>query len=192
MEKLLKTKDRCPWAESDSVFHEYHDTEWGVPEYASRKMFEFLCLELMQAGLSWRTILLKRESMQKAFAQFEPKKIARFSEAKVEKLLLNPGIIRNRLKVNAIVNNAKHYLQLEKQGSNFSDFIWKLTDGKLIVNRWKKQEQAPSSTGLSDEMSKMLKAYGFRFIGTTICYSFMQAIGMMDDHVLSCWRRETD
>jgi DNA-3-methyladenine glycosylase I len=180
---------RCPWAATDEVFHAYHDTEWGVVEYDSRRMFEFLVLELMQAGLSWRTILLKRESMRAAFAQFVPEKIARFREAKIEKLLQNPGIIRNRLKVNALVNNAKCYLQLEKEGSDFSAFIWQFSAGAPMDNAWCTQEQMPSKTELSDLMSKQLKAYGFKFIGSTICYSFMQAIGMVNDHVKGCdWR----
>lgn len=183
---MAKTITRCPWAASDEIFHVYHDTEWGVPEYDSQIMFEFLVLELMQAGLSWRTILLKRESMRKAFANFEPKKIARFTSAKIDKLLQYPGIIRNKLKVNAVINNAKCYLQLEKEGTNFSDFIWQLTAFKPINNQWKKQADMPASTSLSDQMSQYLKQYGFRFIGTTICYSFMQAIGMVNDHVAEC------
>lgn len=181
-----KTRQRCPWAASDEIFHHYHDTEWGVPEFDSHVMFEFLVLELMQAGLSWRTILLKRESMRNAFSGFEPKKIARYNQVKIDALLQDPGIIRNKLKVNAVVNNAKCYLQLAKEGSNFSDFIWQLTDFKPIINGWKNQSQMPASTELSDAMSKQLKNYGFRFIGTTICYSFMQAIGMIDDHVAEC------
>lgn len=180
------TPQRCPWAASDEVFHHYHDTEWCVPEYDSQIMFEFLILELMQAGLSWRTILLKRDTMRKAFSRFEPKKIARYNQAKIDQLLQDPEIIRNKLKVNAVVNNAQCYLQLEKEGTSFSDFIWQLTDFKPIVNGWTKQSQMPASTELSDKMSKQLKQYGFRFIGTTICYSFMQAIGMMNDHVKSC------
>lgn len=177
---------RCPWAASDAIFHHYHDTEWGKPEYDSKIMFEFLILELMQAGLSWRTILLKRAGMQVAFANFEPTKIARFSDKKKAALLQNTAIIRNRLKVEATINNAKHYLKLEKEGTNFSDFIWQLTDGKPIINQWSAQAQMPSKTELSDTMSKHLKKYGFRFIGSTICYSFMQAIGMVNDHVIDC------
>ncbi len=179
---------RCPWANDDEIFHDYHDSEWGVPEFDNQRMFEFLVLELMQTGLSWRTILLKRESMREAFANFEPQKIARFRPEKIEKLLADPGIIRNRLKVNAVINNAKCYLQLEKEGTNFSDFIWQLTDFKPIVNRWKQQSEMPASTPLSDALSKQLKRYGFKFIGTTICYSFMQAIGMIDDHVHGCFK----
>lgn len=180
------TLQRCPWAASDEIFHHYHDTEWGVPEFDSQIMFEFLTLELMQAGLSWRTILLKRETMRTAFSNFEPKKIARYQQAKVDTLLQDPGIIRNKLKVASIINNAKCYLKLEKEGTNFSDFIWQLTDFKTITNNWDDQSKMPASTELSDAMSKQLKKYGFRFIGTTICYSFMQAIGMVNDHVAGC------
>ena len=180
---------RCTWAENDDVFFHYHDHEWGVPKYGTQIMFEFLVLEMMQAGLSWKTILQKRASMNKAFDHFEIKKIARYSEKKMAKLLNDPGIIRNRLKVHAVINNAQYCLQLEKEGTDFSQFIWQLTEGKPIVNQWKHQEECPSSTALSDKMSEMLKAYGFKFIGTMICYSFMQAIGMVDDHLIDCQHR---
>lgn len=177
---------RCPWAASDEIFYDYHDKEWGVPEYDSQIMFEFLVLELMQAGLSWRTVLLKRESMRKAFADFIPDKIVRFKQNQIEKILQDPGVIRNKLKVNAVITNAKCYLQLEKEGNSFSDFIWQLTDFQPIKNQWTHQAQMPASTELSDKLSKQLKQYGFKFIGSTICYSFMQAIGMVNDHVQGC------
>ena len=180
---------RCDWAESDELFFHYHDHEWGVPKYDTKVMFEYLVLEMMQAGLSWKIILQKRASIAKAFDQFDYKKITGYSVKKVDQLLADPGIIRNRLKVNAVINNAQCCLQLEQEGTDFSQFIWQLTAGKPIINHWQEQQQCPASTELSYQMSKMLKAYGFKFIGTTICYSFMQAIGMVNDHLLTCAQR---
>ncbi len=183
---------RCPWAEGDEIFFHYHDHEWGVPTYDPQVMFEYLVLEMMQAGLSWKIILQKRVALNKAFSHFDINKVARYSEKKVEKLLADSTIIRNRLKINAVINNAQCCLQLEKEQTNFSEFIWQLTDGKPIINHWQHQQQCPTSTELSDKMSRRLKAYGFKFIGTTICYSFMQAIGMVNDHLLTCLQRTAE
>jgi len=180
---------RCVWAGDDPLYQKYHDEEWGVPSHDDRHLFEMLILEGAQAGLSWITILRKRENYRQAFDQFDAKKIARYSEKKVEKLLLNPGIVRNRLKVNATVTNAKLFLDIQKQQGSFSEYIWGFVGGEPIVNRWKKHEDIPVTTGESDAMSRDLKKRGFKFVGSTICYAYMQAVGMVDDHVMSCFRR---
>lgn len=184
----MQTIKRCDWAATDETFFHYHDTEWGVAKYDNRTLFEFLVLEMMQAGLSWKTILLKRETLAKAFDHFDINKIARYDENEVIRLLANPGIIRNRLKVAALINNAQRCLELQQQGKTLSTVVWQLTDGEPIINRWQRQNQCPASTPLSDKMSKLLKDLGFKFIGTTICYSFMQAIGMVDDHLIDCYK----
>jgi DNA-3-methyladenine glycosylase I len=169
---------------------EYHDTEWGVPLHNDRKLFEFLILEGMQAGLSWRTVLHKRENFRRAFDGFDPEKIVRYTDAKCKKLLQDAGIIRNRLKVSAAVSNAKAYLEvLEKDGS-FAKYIWSFTGGKPIVNRLRSLKEIPVSTKESDAMSKDLKARGFRFVGSTICYAHMQATGMVNDHLVTCERHQ--
>ncbi len=177
---------RCEWCGSDPLYQEYHDTVWGVPEYDSQQLFEKLCLDGQQAGLSWITILKKQKNYQKAFANFDPYKIAKFNESKVEKLLQNPGIVRNRLKVNSIIKNAKSYIELEKQGVNFSEFLWSFVNGKPIQNAWVSHDQIPVNTPESEAMSKALKKAGFSFVGSTICYAFMQAVGMVNDHQVSC------
>ena len=179
---------RCVWAGDDPLYQEYHDKEWGVPSYDDRHLFEMLILEGAQAGLSWITILKKRENYRKAFDNFDAKKIARYSEKKIEKLLLDPGIVRNRLKVNATVTNAKLFLDIQKDQGRFSDYVWSFVGGKPIFNQWKRHEDIPVTTDESDAMSKDLKKRGFKFVGSTICYAYMQAVGMVDDHVEGCFR----
>lgn len=181
------TTKRCGWVSDDPLYIEYHDHEWGRPIYESQKLFEFLILEGAQAGLSWITVLKKRENYRKCFDHFDPKKIARYSEKKIEKLLQNPGIIRNRLKVNAVVTNAKLYLAMEKEGIDFSEYLWGFVGGKPMNNHWKTFKQIPTMTSMSDKMSKDLKKRGFKFVGSTICYAFMQAVGMVDDHTTECF-----
>lgn len=184
----MKEKSRCGWCTQNALYIDYHDNEWGQPVYDDKILFEFLILEGAQAGLNWLTILKKREGYRKAFVDFDVEKIARFSEKKIEKLLENPEIIRNRLKVNATVINAKAYLEVLKEFDSFSDYIWSFVYGKPIVNRWKSLKEVPASTPLSDKMSKDLKKRGFKFVGSTICYAYMQAVGMVNDHVQGCFR----
>ncbi len=167
---------------------EYHDREWGVPVHDDRRLFEFLILEGAQAGLSWRTVLYMRENYRRAFDGFDPEQIARYNKRKVESLLKNEGIIRNRLKVEAGVTNARAFLETVEEFGSFDAYIWRFTDGQPIVNRWKTTKQIPASTPISDAMSKDLKARGFRFVGTTIMYAHMQATGMVNDHLVSCFR----
>lgn len=183
--KPPSTKPRCPWALTDPLYIEYHDLEWGQPLLDSNQLFTMLILEGMQAGLSWLTVLKKRANYHRAFCNFEAAKIARFSPAKIEKLLQNPGIIRNRLKVNAIVNNAKAYLKLTEQ-QPFSDYCWQFVDGRPIQNAWQQMNQVPNKTALSDKLAKDLKQRGFKFVGSTIVYAFMQAVGLVNDHLTSC------
>jgi DNA-3-methyladenine glycosylase I len=179
---------RCDWAGSDPVMVAYHDNEWGVPEREDRRLFEFIILEGAQAGLSWQTILRRREAYRAAFADFDPVRIARFDRRKVESLLRNDGIIRNRLKIEGTVQNARAYLALREKGHTLSRFMWEFVDGKPIVNRWETISQVPASSPLSDAMSKAMKKAGFTFFGTTICYAHMQAVGMVNDHLTSCFR----
>lgn len=181
-------KNRCAWCGTDPLYMDYHDKEWGTPLYDNQKLFEFLILEGAQAGLSWITVLRKRENYRKAFDNFIPEKIARYSDAKKAKLLLNEGIIRNRLKVDSTIKNAQAYLAMQKNGEDFSEFLWSFVGGKPIQNKWTSLSQIPASTPESDAMSKALKQKGFNFVGSTICYAFMQATGMVNDHVLSCHR----
>ncbi|MGI1679232.1 MAG: DNA-3-methyladenine glycosylase I [Cellvibrionaceae bacterium] len=182
-----KTKNkRCSWCHGDELYENYHDTEWGIPLYDDKKLFEFLLLEGAQAGLSWITVLKKREGYRKAYDDFNPEKIARYSEKKIEKLLQNPNIIRNRLKVHSAVKNAQAYLKIRESGMTFSDFLWGFVDGKPIQNKWKTMKQVPASTPLSDTLSKELKKRGFNFVGSTICYAHMQATGMVNDHMITC------
>jgi DNA-3-methyladenine glycosylase I len=188
MEKKLRQKNRCLWVTDDPVYIDYHDIEWGVPVYDETKLFEFLILEGAQAGLSWITILKRRENYRKSFANFDAEKIARFNAKKCEALLNNPGIIRNRLKVQAAVINAKSFLEVQEEFSSFTDYIWQFVDGKPIHNHWRTAKQVPPSTLISDRMSKDLKKRGFKFVGSTICYAFMQAVGMVNDHTLDCFR----
>ena len=178
---------RCGWAENSSPEEiAYHDKEWGVPVHDDRLLFEFLILEGAQAGLSWSTILKKREGYRAAFDHFDAKKIARYSVKRIEKLLQNPEIVRNKLKVNAAVTNAKLFLEIQKEFGDFDAYIWKFVNGKPIKNKWKKMADVPANTAESDTMSKELKKRGFKFVGTTICYAFMQAVGMVNDHTVDC------
>jgi DNA-3-methyladenine glycosylase I len=179
---------RCSWCGIDPLYVHYHDQEWAVPVYDSLKLFELLLLESMQAGLSWITILRKRENFRHAFANFTPTDIAQFTSEKMTDLLSDPGIIRNRLKVQAAVNNAKAFLQIQAQPGGFTDFLWKFSEGRVITNRWQVQGEIPTRTSLSDTIAKELKQRGFSFMGTTTCYAYMQAMGMVNDHLLSCFR----
>jgi len=179
---------RCTWAQASPSEEKYHDEEWGIPVHDDRLLFEFLILEGAQAGLSWSTILNKRDGYRKAFDNFEVKKVARYSKKKVDKLLLNPEIVRNKLKVNAAVTNARQFLEIQQEFSSFNDYIWNFVSGKPIQNCWKNASQVPTSTIESDAMSKDLKKRGFKFVGTTICYAYMQAIGMVNDHSINCFR----
>lgn len=166
----------------------YHDDEWGVPLHDDRKLFEFIVLEGAQAGLSWRTILNRREAYRKAFADFDPERVARFDKRKIESLMRNDGIIRNHLKIAGAVQNARAYLQLREKEGSLDAFMWKFVEGKPIVNRWNRSSQIPAATPLSDALSKAMKQAGFTFFGTTICYAHMQATGMVNDHLTSCFR----
>ncbi len=178
---------RCDWARNDLAI-EYHDTEWGVPEHDDRKLFEFLILEGAQAGLSWDTVLRKRENYRKAFDDFDYRKIALYDEKKCAELLQNEGIIRNRLKIASAVRNAKAFMEIQKEFGSFDKYIWDFVGGKPIVNRWKNLSEVPASTETSDAMSKDLKKRGFNFVGSTIMYAFMQACGLTNDHLVSCFR----
>jgi len=179
---------RCEWCLGKEIYEDYHDTEWGVPEYDDQKLFEMLCLEGAQAGLSWITVLNKREHYRKVFDGFDAKKMARYTLKKREQLLQDPGIIRNKLKVNAFIVNAQQYLRIQKEHESFSEYIWSFVDGKPMINKFKTMADVPANTPLSDAMSKQLKKDGFKFIGSTIVYAFMQACGMVNDHTTSCFR----
>jgi DNA-3-methyladenine glycosylase I len=183
-----KEKIRCPWCLGFQEYIDYHDNEWGVPVHDDRVHFEFLILEGAQAGLSWSMILKKREGYRKAFADFDPVKVAKFTPARVEKLLLNPGIVRNRLKVNATVNNAKRFLEVQKEFGSFDKYIWGFVNNKPIVNQWKKHGSAPATTKESDALSKDLIKRGFKFVGSTVIYAHMQACGLVNDHIVDCWK----
>ena len=186
---MTKAVTRCKWAEGVSLdYIEYHDKEWGVPVFDDRVQFEFLLLEGAQAGLSWSTILNKRDGYRKAFADFDPEKVARFTEKRIEKLLLDPGIVRNRLKVRSAVSNAKAFLAVQKEFGSFSEYIWSFVGGKPIQNRFRKDGDIPATSPESDAMSKDLKKRGFKFVGSTIIYAHMQATGLVNDHVLGCFR----
>ena len=179
-------KERCSWPGADSLMIQYHDEEWGIPLHDDQKLFEFLILDTFQAGLSWRTILHKRENFRMAFANFDPVQIAKFDEERVGKLMQDAGIIRNRLKINAAISNAQIFLEVQKEFGSFDQYIWQFTDGKIIQNNIKTIQDIPTHNAASDEMSKVLKKRGFKFVGTTICYAFMQASGMINDHLKSC------
>ena len=182
--------DRCPWPGDVQLMIEYHDTEWGTPLHDDRKHFEFLVLDAAQAGLSWRTVLLKRENYRKAFDGFDPARVARYSEQRVTKLLRNPGIIRNRLKIRSAVTNAQRFLDVQEEFGSFDQFIWRFVEGRPRVNRFKALSELPARTLESDAMSKELKARGFTFAGSTICYAYMQAAGMVNDHLVTCFRHD--
>ncbi len=181
-------KSRCAWATKKEIDTIYHDQEWGLPVHDDQVLFEMICLEGAQAGLSWNTILNKRENYRKAFDQFDAKKIAKYDQAKEEELLQNAGIVRNKLKVKAFIKNAQAYLRLQKEHGSFDKYIWQFVDGKPIQNAWKDMSEVPAKTDISDKMSKALKKEGFSFVGSTICYAFMQATGMVNDHATHCFR----
>lgn len=179
---------RCAWVkENEPLYREYHDKEWGVPVYDDRILFEMLFLEGAQAGLSWWTILQKRENYRKAFDHFDAEKIVHYTDEKLQSLLNNKGIVRNKLKIQSVVTNAKTFLTIQKEYGSFSGYIWNFVDNNPIVNRWETVQEVPVSNEISDHMSKKLKKDGFSFVGSTICYSFMQAVGMVNDHTLDCF-----
>ncbi len=180
--------NRCSWANHSPLYQKYHDDEWGVPVHDDKSLFEFLILEGAQAGLSWETILKKRDGYRKAFDYFDAKKISVYSESKISELLLNPNIVRNKLKVNSAVLNAKLFIDVQKEFGSFDKYIWQFTNGETIQNSFRDMSEIPANTPESDAMSKDLKKRGFKFIGTTICYAFMQAVGMVNDHMVSCFR----
>jgi len=186
----IKEKSRCPWGANDELYIKYHDEEWGVPVHDDRLLFEFLILEGFQAGLSWRTILYKRENFRKAFDNFDAEKIAKYDKRKVDSLLRNEGIIRNKLKVGASITNAKAFLNISENFGSFNDNIWQFTGGKVIQNNRQELKEIPAKTKESDLMSKTLLKDGFKFVGSTICYAFMQATGIVNDHLVSCFRHK--
>ena len=181
-------KKRCVWANSGELMTAYHDEEWGVPVHDDRKLFEFLILEGAQAGLNWQTVLTKRENYRKAFKNFNPLIISRYGEKEVKDLLNNSGIIRNKLKIEATINNAQKFLEVQKEFGSFDKYIWEFVGGKPLKNRWQSLKHLPAQTEQSGLMSKALKKRGFKFVGSTICYAFMQAVGMVNDHTTDCFR----
>ena len=183
----MKQLSRCPWSKGE-IYHRYHDEEWGVPLHDDRKLFELLILEGAQAGLSWETILNKRENYRKAFDSFDARRIASYGDAKIAALLENPGIVRNRLKVNAAVKNAQEFLRIQDEFGSFDSYIWSFVNGRPLQNAWTSMQQVPAKTPESDAMSKDLSKRGFKFVGNTICYAFMQATGMVNDHLTACFR----
>ena len=185
---MNKNIERCPWPAGKPNDIKYHDEEWGVPLHNDKKLFEFIVLDGFQAGLSWSTILNKRENFREAFDHFNPNEIAIYDEKKIEELLNNKGIIRNKLKIRSTITNAQKFLEVQQEFGSFDAYIWKFTGGKTIVNQWKKSSQVPASTPESDAMSNDLKKRGFKFVGTTICYAFMQAAGIVNDHLTHCFR----
>lgn len=185
LKKELPT--RCAWVSPDPLYINYHDQEWGVPVYDEKLLFEFLMLEGAQAGLSWITILRRRENYRLCFDQFNPEKMACYDDKKLAELLHNPTIIRNRLKIQAAVSNAQAYLRVQQEFSSFATYIWQFVEGKPVQNHWQMQQQVPVRSVISDQMAKDLKKRGFKFVGTTICYAFMQAVGMVNDHLTSCF-----
>ena len=181
-------RNRCKWAGTDPIYIAYHDTEWGVPLHEDRKLFEFLVLDGAQAGLSWITILKKRQNYRQAFDHFDPQKIARYDSRKVDQLLSNPGIIRNKLKIEAAVLNARAFLSIQNEFGSFDAYIWQFVGGRTLKNRWKTLSEVPAYSDESKAMSNDLKKRGFKFVGPTICYAFMQAAGMVNDHIMDCFR----
>ncbi len=185
---MTTNKARCGWCAGSALDEHYHDTEWGVPQTDERTLFEMLILEGAQAGLSWRTILNKRENYRKAFDGFDPARIARYRPARIEKLLADAGIVRNRLKIESTVSNAQAFLRVQETHATFAGFLWAFVDGRPIQNRWRSMRKVPASTPQSDTLSRELKRLGFRFVGTTICYAYMQAVGLVNDHLVRCFR----
>jgi len=186
----MTNTSRCKWCEKDSLYIKYHDTEWGVPLHDEQQLFEFLMLETFQAGLSWITILRKRENFRKAFDNFDVKKIAQYDENKIQALLQDTGIIRNKLKVRAAVSNAQAFLKLQKEFGSFDNYVWAFVNGKPVQNKWESVKELPGKTKLSDQLSKDLKERGFKFVGSTIVYAYMQATGMVNDHTVNCFRHK--
>lgn len=186
----MNKNNKCPWCLGDPIDEKYHDEEWGVPIHDDHLLFEYLILEGAQAGLSWRTILHKRENYQKAFDGFKPEIIAQYDQLKIDELLQNAGIVRNKLKINATINNAKRYLKIVDEYGSFSNYIWQFVNHKPIRNHFEVMADIPATTKESDIMSKQLKKDGFKFVGSTICYAYMQAVGMVNDHIKTCFRYE--
>ena len=185
-----QNKKRCDWTGNDDLMNEYHDKEWGVPVHDDKKHFEFLILDAFQAVLSWKTILYRREGFRKAFADFDVEKVARFTQKKLEKLMQDTGIIRNRLKIWGSVQNAKSFIQIQKEFDSFDKYIWQFTGNKTIQNKFKTMKEMPATSKESDAMSKDMKKRGFTFVGSTICYAYMQAAGMVNDHLTTCFRHK--
>jgi DNA-3-methyladenine glycosylase I len=183
-----QAKKRCGWCEGSEIYRQYHDTEWGVPVFDDQKHFEFLVLESAQAGLSWITILKKRENYRRAYNGFDPEKVARYGEKKKAALLADQGIVRNRLKIEASINNAKHFLEIQKEFGSFSNYIWSFTKGKQITGKWKTIAENPARTELSDRIAADMKKRGFKFLGSVIIYSHIQATGLVNDHITGCFR----
>ena len=181
-------KKRCEWCGTDPLYVKYHDEEWGVPVHNDTKHFEMIILDGAQAGLSWLTVLRKRENYRKAFDKFDPEKVAKYDENKIAELLENPGIIRNKLKIKSAVTNAQAFLKVQKEFGSFDKYIWQFVNYKTIINNWKTDKDVPATSKESDTMSNDLKRHGFKFVGSTICYAYMQAAGMVNDHIKSCFR----
>jgi DNA-3-methyladenine glycosylase I len=180
--------ERCAWSQASDLYVAYHDSEWGVPVHEDRRLFEFLILEGAQAGLSWRTVLERRDGYRRAFDGFDPGKVARYDAARIERLMADTGIIRNRAKIEAAVNNARLFLEVQERFDSFDRYVWQFVGGKPVQNAWRSLDQLPASTLESDAMSRELKRLGFKFVGSTICYAFMQAVGMVNDHLQTCFR----
>jgi len=179
---------RCPWPSNDPLMIAYHDNEWGVPLHDDRKLFEFMVLDCFQAGLSWRTVLHKRENFRKAFDNFNFRKIAKYDQKKIDSLLHDSGIIRNNAKINGTIQNARCFLEVQKEFGSFDHYIWQFTNGQPVINKWQNLNELPTRSELSDQMSRELVKRGFKFVGSTICYAFIQAIGMVNDHLTTCFR----
>ncbi len=186
----MSDKKRCAWCLKDQLYMDYHDQVWGEPVHDDQQLFEYLNLEGAQAGLSWYTVLTKIETYKKAFANWDAHKIIQFTDEDVARLLQDKGIIRNKLKVRAVITNAKCFLEVQKEFGSFDQYIWSFVNYQPIINQWEKMEEVPASTPISDKMSKDLKKRGFKFVGSTICYAYMQAVGMVDDHLPYCWKRQ--
>jgi DNA-3-methyladenine glycosylase I len=186
----VDAKRRCPWCLGSDLYRRYHDEEWGVPVHDDARLFEFLILEGAQAGLSWSTILAKRENYRRAFARFDPEKVARFGARDAKRLMRDAGIVRNRLKIGAAIGNARAFLEVRREFGSFDAYLWRFVDGRPLQNRRRNMKQVPARTVVSDAISKDLKRRGFRFVGSTIVYAFMQAVGMVNDHLIACFRRK--
>jgi DNA-3-methyladenine glycosylase I len=186
----VDAKRRCPWCLGSDLYRRYHDEEWGVPVHDDARLFEFLILEGAQAGLSWSTILAKRENYRRAFARFDPEKVARFGARDAKRLMGDAGIVRNRLKIGAAIGNARAFLEVRREFGSFDAYLWRFVDGRPLQNRRRNMKQVPARTAVSDAISKDLKRRGFRFVGSTIVYAFMQAVGMVNDHLIACFRRK--